>query len=198
MCPTGTFKDNEEYCETCHLPCKTCLDKLHCTKCFVKSAFPYLFDKDCLSQCPLTHTNVGNECVRCKSPCGSCEEGRIESCLSCDNTGGKQFLHGTNCVAECPVNTTLHEASKACKDCKEGCRLCDSFDTSLCRLCAEGQALLEGECYEECPKTHIKSADGTACELRLYPLDENFIAFPVLGTAVFFTSITLASHWLTA
>jgi hypothetical protein len=59
-------------------------------------------------------------------------------------------------------------------------------------------ALLNDTCVAECPFNYLKSADGTTCEERTYHLDKTFIAFPVLGIALFVTSIVLASYWLTA
>jgi hypothetical protein len=57
--------------------------------------------------------------------------------------------------------------------------------------------MLNNTCLNECPWNYLKSEDGSTCERRTYPLDRTFIAFPILGTAVFFTMVTWASYWLT-
>ena len=39
--------------------------------------------------------------------------------------------------------------------------------------------------------------DGSVCEMRTYPLDETFVAFPIIGASLFFFMVILASYWLT-
>lgn len=58
--------------------------------------------------------------------------------------------------------------------------------------------MLENRCLNECPRKYLKSADGSTCELRTYPLDDTFIVFPFMGTTIFFVMIVYASYWLTA
>jgi uncharacterized membrane protein len=62
----------------------------------------------------------------------------------------------------------------------------------------QGLSLLDNKCLKECPFNFIKSQDGTVCEKRTYPLDQTFVAFPILGTALFFFLVIMASYWLTA
>ena len=64
-------------------------------------------------------------------------------------------------------------------------------------ICSPGLALLNNTCNAECPEGYIKSADGTTCELRTYPLDNNIVYFPFLEAAAFFIMVTMASYWLT-
>ena len=144
------------------------------------------------------YTPIDNICVKCSPPCATCDFGQINSCLSCDNTGTKQFLYGKKCLEECPVNTTLDFDSKMCLGCQTGCAFCDDQDNTICLKCSPGLALLENECLEECPFDFLKSEDGSVCERRTYPLDKTFVAFPILGTAAFFTLIIYASHKLTS
>lgn len=148
--------------------------------------------------CPLGYTPINNACQKCKSPCQTCDLGVTQSCKSCDNTDGKQFLYGKSCVTACPVNTTLNWNARECRGCQVGCALCDENDNSKCLKCSHGLAMHENECLKVCPPTHLKSSDGLTCEERTYPLDDTFVVFPVLGTAMFFFLVTLASYWLTA
>jgi hypothetical protein len=49
----------------------------------------------------------------------------------------------------------------------------------------------------ECPDDYKKSPDGSACELRQYPLDRSFIPFPFVGAFVVLFFIILVSYKLT-
>lgn len=196
-CPEGSYLSNTLKCSTCLKPCRACSDRLTCTSCAAKSPLPYLFEAQCLKQCVRGYTPIDNICVKCRSPCATCQFGQIESCLSCDNTNQKQYLYGRGCLAACPVNTTLSFATRECKGCRVGCAMCDDQDNSICLRCSAGLALLNNTCLESCPFEYLKSPDGSVCELRTYPLDRTFVVFPFLGTAFFFVLVTLASYWLT-
>ena len=196
-CPPGSWKSNSYRCQSCQFPCQFCSDDLTCTKCDALSDLPYLFEAQCHSECPYGYTPIDNECVKCQAPCATCAVGQVNACLACDNTDGEQFLYGTSCLTQCPVNTTLDLAAEECKECDPGCEYCDPEAAWVCLICAEGLALLDSGCLAECPRKYLKSPDGSTCEPRTYPLDDTFIAFPVLGAASFFVLITLASYWLT-
>lgn len=96
------------------------------------------------------------------------------------------------------MNTTLSLKNMECKGCEIGCALCDENDNSQCLRCSQGLSMYENTCVKVCPFNYLKSADGLTCERRTYDLDVTFIVFPVLGTALFFLLITIASYWLTA
>jgi len=58
-------------------------------------------------------------------------------------------------------------------------------------------ALISSTCVAECPPEYKKSNDGSVCELRQYPLDNNFVPFPfTIATLVMFV-ITLISYRMT-
>mmetsp|Transcript_33625 Transcript_33625/g.51831 ORF Transcript_33625/g.51831 Transcript_33625/m.51831 type:complete len:463 (-) Transcript_33625:2447-3835(-) len=148
-----------------------------------------------MEQCKEGYTPIDNVCVMCNSPCATCNFGQVDSCLTCDNFEGKQFLYGNQCLEDCPVNTT--KQGKQCTPCGIGCAYCDPIDPSICQVCSKGLARLNEKCMAECPWGYLKSEDGSVCESRTYPLDKTFIAFPVLLTTGFFGLIIAASFFLT-
>ena len=77
-----------------------------------------------------------------------------------------------------------------------GCDQCDT-DITICQRCSPGLALLDNTCRPECPETHLKSSDGSQCELRTYRLKENFLVLPFVQIAGGVALITVASYWLT-
>ena len=188
---------NKDHCMSCNEPCRFCSGPLTCTDCFADSMLKYLFQGHCFDQCIDGYTPIDNKCVKCNQPCATCDFGQVNACLSCDNTGTKQFLYGSQCIEQCPVNTTTFFTTKKCLACNVGCALCDDLNTDICLKCSEGLALLDNVCMEECPFEYLKSEDGSVCELRTYPLDETFIVFPILGTAGFVVLITISSYYLT-
>lgn len=185
-CPTG-FTPKEGICVPCEAPCATCaLGEVH-------------------------------ECLSCDNSPASNPSG----------SGGQWFRYGGSCLESCPIGTVARfrlgenkEATGECLGCKVGCELCDDTDTGRCLRCSPGLALfvpvlVEGDegfvkdntrggnteevtCRAVCPEKYKKSEDGSVCERRTYPLDRTFVAFPILGTALFFVLITFASYWLTA
>jgi hypothetical protein len=196
-CPEGTYESTTLHCLSCEAPCKFCSGPGTCTQCFAANRLKYLFEGQCLEECVEGYTPIDNKCVQCRSPCAACKFGQIDACTSCDNTGGNQFLYVSQCIAECPINTTLKKEEDLCVACETGCALCDDQDNSICLKCSAGLALLSNICREECPFEYVKSTDGSVCEQRTYPLDRTFVPFPILGTAGFFLLLTLASYWLT-
>lgn len=81
--------------------------------------------------------------------------------------------------------------------CEQGCAFCDDKNPKICLKCSSGLSLLDNDCLKECPFNYIKSMDGSVCEMRTYPLDETFVAFPIIGASLFFFMVILASYWLT-
>jgi hypothetical protein len=84
-----------------------------------------------------------------------------------------------------------------CQGCEIGCALCDEEDNSICLRCTEGLSMFNNICVKVCPRNYLKSSDGLTCEMRTYIFDDTFIAFPFIGTALFFLCVTMASWWLT-
>lgn len=199
QCPDGSYRSSNATCTTCPAPCRHCSDNATCTLCTARSSKPYLTATGlCTEACAPGTTAIDNKCVRCATPCATCALGQVHSCLSCDNAAGAWLRYGPSCYESCPVNTIANVTAGECLGCQLGCQLCDEQDNSRCLRCSAGLALLESACLDVCPPEYKKSEDGSVCELRSYPLDKTFVAFPILGTAMFFVLVTLASYWLTA
>ena len=52
-------------------------------------------------------------------------------------------------------------------------------------------------CSSECPNELQKSADGTTCNPRFYPLNASFLFFPFIDGAIFFFLVTIGSYFAT-
>lgn len=114
-CPDGSYlaetvyqegaKAGEEgkvkayHCTSCPGTCEICESKVKCTQCLHNSKKPMLVESGyCNETCADGTTPINGKCVACQAPCGTCAEGQVNSCLSCDNTAGKFFLYGRSCL----------------------------------------------------------------------------------------------------
>lgn len=87
-CITPSLVNLNGICVGCSSLCSTCVNtQTNCTSCDSTSLNPYYFNSRCLSTCPSTYFNdaVLFTCTKCPSPCETCLNSSIHSCVSCLN-----------------------------------------------------------------------------------------------------------------
>ena len=120
-------------CLGCTVPCLSCSGlRTNCTACNTSSNYPYLFGGTCNSACLLSdYGDAGYQCQPCLSPCGSCSNGSVSSCLSCISG---YYQLGSSCFAICP--SSYYPSVTICSSCLVPCATCSS--ASVCLSCTAG------------------------------------------------------------
>ena len=63
-CPAGYYEDNSDYsCKSCMANCLTCSDALTCDTCNSFGLFPYFYNSNCVSSCPVHYYASGGMCL---------------------------------------------------------------------------------------------------------------------------------------
>ncbi|KAK8896879.1 hypothetical protein M9Y10_014805 [Tritrichomonas musculus] len=102
ICPVGTYSIGQS-CEECDLSCQECIDiKTKCTAC---PEGKYLFNNECLENCPERTVRDGNICR------SECESG--------------QFLYRGICYTKCPKGT--FGSGEICDECDTSCAECEGI-----------------------------------------------------------------------
>ena len=154
--------DNSKYfmCLPCLSNCKTCSDKTKCTSCKEDKDFPFLYNNQCISSCPLftfPDKNNGNKCVKCLDDCEICSD--LKSCAKCKT----KYLHQNICVDDCPNETYAEVNTNICIPCnsKNNCKTCSSAVS--CISCKDNYFLKDQNCLENCPNNFYANKDDKTC-----------------------------------
>lgn len=137
-----SYKTREFY-STCLDNCLQCVESPSlCIKC---SSSMFLFNSQCLVECPTGFGFINSTCVKCSDEC--------ENCLD-DSKYCSKCFHGLayrgDCVSTCPGNFTVEVNATWCHDCIENCLMCGDR-VELCTACREGEFLYEEQCFGNCP-----------------------------------------------
>ena len=108
-CLEGTFLDSSNNrCVDCEGNCETCDTAISCLSC--KKGY-FFIEGQCLSDCPANSIQFDSvevaECLKCESPCASCES-EVTKCTSC--VPGT-YLHENECLSKCPPTFLPDEAN---------------------------------------------------------------------------------------
>ena len=150
-----TYNATNKECEfNCYSTCETCSEKSFnsseqkCLSC--KNSLPYLYNGNCLDNCPNKTYNDNNKCFDCH-----------ESCLSCDKTGC------TNCQDQYYINNDTH----TCEKCYDKCNNCSKGGddkNNNCLSCKYDYYLVVGgefanNCLLNCPENTVKDDKENIC-----------------------------------
>eukprot|EP00440_Ansanella_granifera_P021337 gb/GFBE01023163.1/.p1 GENE.gb/GFBE01023163.1/~~gb/GFBE01023163.1/.p1 ORF type:complete len:1520 (+),score=233.79 gb/GFBE01023163.1/:1-4560(+) len=164
-CPEATFPVYDEegaWCQKCGTGCANCDNATTCNRCEGTSSIEYLFQGQCLLQCPAgfygDSEKAGGDCMPCIDNCIECCNG-VE-CLKCTNGTYLDNITKT-CVSECPGNHFSFGGPTGgeCRMCHDECVSCSSENG--CTECNGDLYLHEGSCTETCPDGYYESVEIT-------------------------------------
>ena len=111
----------------------------------------------CVSACDTGFYPLGSVCTTCPVNCSSCV-----SALSCTGCSNGNYLDLNSCVATCPSQRPIADASGKCSTCTDAfCVTCDL--NNICYSCYFPRLLVQGTCQASCPVDYVVSSNGTAC-----------------------------------
>eukprot|EP01017_Pseudomicrothorax_dubius_P048451 TRINITY_DN8817_c0_g1_i1.p1 TRINITY_DN8817_c0_g1~~TRINITY_DN8817_c0_g1_i1.p1 ORF type:complete len:253 (+),score=-26.54 TRINITY_DN8817_c0_g1_i1:354-1112(+) len=148
QCPNNTILDPYGNCKVIKsldgikFLCEPCLEKDNATNtCKVCGYGYYRYNGTCLQKCPDGYLSYSKrDCVRCESPCKSCETDNV-----CSQCSGYQFLDfSSNCVVACPRGSYADTNSGRCTKCLPECAACDTGDK--CTNCANTLVMANSSC----------------------------------------------------
>ena len=158
-CNEGYYDAGNKICQKCSLNCRTCSgNKNNCTSCNDETSVPVLMGDRCISNCASTHTAVFGVCTQCKSPCASCKSS-VETCTACDGLNGRIYKYGPDCLSSCPEGTSINYDNNNCNGCRQGCKICDSRNPTICNECQYGYFNFENVCVTSCPSGYVLTFD---------------------------------------
>lgn len=166
QCPDGFYADSNSLCQQCDSKCATCKTSSDmCTSCNKDSSLSYLYNNNCLTECPNGTINTDKICFDCDPSCKTCE-GTVNSCTSCNSP---LLLYKSKCIQrdECSsdMNRYKDTINNKCLDCVEGCKICGTSSTQ-CYECQEGYVLKNDKCYQKmtsCEEGYFLTSDNL-CE----------------------------------
>jgi proprotein convertase subtilisin/kexin type 5 len=160
-CPDGYYS-SFGVCYQCNQPCASCATSANnCLSCNSSSAFPFLYNSQCFSNCPTFYYNnsINGICYSCASlaiNCINCKN--ASSCNICDS--GFVFLNG-NCYANTPNGYV--NISGIAQTCTSNCATCSSVPSN-CMSCSNSYYLYANTCISLCPNGYIPISNiCTAC-----------------------------------
>lgn len=156
-CPSSTYSDGSGNCVDCHSNCFNCSGTaLTCTAC---SGSNYLHDSECISSCPHSYYESGNECLACDVSCDGCLTADDE-CEACAN-GYYEVINTTTCLNSCPDGSVSNDLTGQCT-CSSECATC-SGTLSNCLTCSGSLFLVENTCIDSCPGGYYQQVNATNC-----------------------------------
>ncbi|KAL4460975.1 hypothetical protein ABPG74_016447 [Tetrahymena malaccensis] len=149
-CLPGTFKNqqNPPSCDKCSTSCYECINtNSNCTSCNTQITKKYLFQNQCLSDCPPgTYPNsLTGTCSQCHPNCSLCTDYTV--CQACQLE--YKYLVNNFCYSTCP-NTTVKNSRDQCVPCTNNCLTCQ-LTTDNCTSCNSGFYLVGSVCSATCP-----------------------------------------------
>lgn len=149
-CPAGTYPvGSAMVCSNCLTQCATCTSLAVCLSCVVPY---YLYNSECITNCPLGYYAQPLLCTACQTPCLTCTSPTIcQSCLSLS------YFNST-CYSTCPQGyyssvssaTLLNTTVKECIKCVSPCVNC--LSSTSCMSCETGLKLHNYQCLSFCPQ----------------------------------------------
>ena len=144
-------------CYNCQDPCSNCVgSSTYCTSCKPISssgALRYLYNGNCLTECPDQTFTSGIICKDCDDNCQSCVISS-STCTSCV-TGYK--LYNNQCLLNCPDLTSVQVNSETCYECDGKCKQC-SLSITNCTLCNSPLVLQDFDCVPYCNSNYFNDS----------------------------------------
>lgn len=153
-CGPGYYADKSTgQCYECGTKdCKDC-DSTKCKECLIGY---YLFENNCVLQCPEGYFKKEGECKSCSAGCSQCIN--EDTCIICQE--GLVILDD-KCVANCPLGTT--KVNGRCESCLDKtCEICSINAPANCEKCSNGY-LVENTCVSVCPKGYYPDEIKKEC-----------------------------------
>lgn len=159
ICPDGTYKansyvDNSAECLDCQRDnCNQCINEGK--ECIICQNGTFLYNGECISQCPVGTHRVGDSCVDCDvNDCAVCP-----SIATCNVCVYPKFLINNLTCGECPSKTTPDYINLVCIPCEAHCLECK--DSTTCTKCdTEYQLDANSDCVLVCPDGTTKTPEG--------------------------------------
>ncbi|KAL4509926.1 hypothetical protein ABPG72_010119 [Tetrahymena utriculariae] len=167
QCPRGQYFDsNQSQCANCDQACSACnYYPTYCTQC--QKGF-YLYQNQCLTQCPQAQTYIscnGSSCIcqACDPSCLQCFGNRNTQCLAC-SVGFYYNQINSSCLKQCEDGYTqqiLNIGSSQqliCIPCDSNCRTCNQTNAQYCLTCKDNMYLntVTNACVSTCPNLQYK------------------------------------------
>lgn len=191
-CDNGDKKDPDQNCvASCSSGLGTVLSSIDCVDCSIEGIYKYLFDDECLINCPnekgvlsgdyicddCDNVIYNNECVsNCPTNtgrnststkmCGNCNSNYFiddEICVSGCSSGKGTYYNGSLYCENCPSNATYVQNNLCVSQCSEGYGL--NADGVTCASCPSTKPYsYDNNCYSKCPiKTALASSSSKQC-----------------------------------
>ena len=144
----------------------------------------FLYNYQCIAECPALFTEISGVCVGCEKPCAQCH-GSPTRCVTCD--GEYKYFFNDMCFKGCPENTvfvpTDDQTKLLCLSCAdETCKKCDTNNNDVCLLCKQDLLVHEGKCVSQCPSGFLPNKTNTVCQ-KFTINDIDIFPFPFLIAA---------------
>jgi proprotein convertase subtilisin/kexin type 5 len=143
--------------------CKKCpddgCDKCNSTtieECIKCNSTLFLYNGDCIKQCPERFFSKDGSCYNCLASCLNCQNST--SCDTCE-TGKFNYLK-KECRNECP-DGYVADTKANCQPCNIKCKKCNPENTEVCNKCYDPKVLYNGDCLTECPLKTYQASDNS-------------------------------------
>ena len=160
--PTG-YANVTGVAQLCSDQCVTCTNFINnCTSC----RYDYYHNGNCIAVCPVSHYGLNHVCLRCASPCNTCQN--QSACLSCLLLSGTYYIASSmTCSSTCPSTFSANSSTLNCEPCQPPCVTCSSFST--CITCIASTFLYNGRCITSCPANFYANTTTNTCNRCLSP-----------------------------
>ncbi|EAR95046.2 TNFR/NGFR cysteine-rich region family protein (macronuclear) [Tetrahymena thermophila SB210] len=168
-CPVSYWPStSDQICKTCDQSCYTCISPGGANNCTSCSGSLYLYNSQCISQCPIgtyssTVTN-NNQCLPCNSSCKTCSGPNSTDCLSCSSPNYLQPLQNS-CVSSCNSNQFADNTLLKCINCDITCTKCSGPNNNQCLKCS-GSYYFDStatKCVKTCPDGTYPNSSNNIC-----------------------------------
>ena len=126
----------------------------------------FLYNGDCLFNCPEGMLGIFNICIECPRNSISCRYPNIvERCVYSERN--PKYLYNGECIDKCP-DRMYADNKRECKSCLNNkCENCDPNNPSYCIFCQIGMYLINGNCDYSCPFGYWKDDYRRKCNGKL-------------------------------
>ncbi|KAL4494135.1 hypothetical protein ABPG72_016091 [Tetrahymena utriculariae] len=161
VCPSKQYWNGSNCIACSNTSCDTC-DTSDSNKCITCLSNLYLFNQNCLSDCPSQtyKNNITLQCESCLANCKTCIDG-----ISCQLCQSSFYLSAdkTSCLLTCPLGYQQNSNSYTCIPCQDSnCQSCQQ-STDQCTKCGNNQNLQGTKCQQSCDPTYY--SDNFVCKL---------------------------------
>nr|XP_033782752.1 proprotein convertase subtilisin/kexin type 5 isoform X1 [Geotrypetes seraphini] len=143
-------------CRHCPANCRDCVSGETCTDC---SPDFFLYNNQCVRDCPAGFYADFQQCSPCHHQCAECDGPDSDDCLKC--TSSSFVLYDGECFRDCPEGTYYEQETADCQECDQTCRTCSS--PKSCITCKKGLVKnSQDQCvaHKDCALTEYLNENG--------------------------------------